>query len=214
MNKMVRRFRKNESGEIMLESTIILVSVLFLLMALLSLCFMFYQQSVMTTMANELSSAVAKNYKYYLADPDSNEITITDVNSVKKYRLTLGTSGMQTALNSNLKDPAQKRFDKTSFGINSSDVKVTCEVYLSGIGRAYVKVTVKNNTEFFLSGLLEAFGFFKAEDFEAVSIAEITDLSAYTSTVNFTNYVCGGMGAVSGIARIYDSIKGIMNTLK
>lgn len=213
MKRLVGSFRKDETGEIMLESTIILVSVLILLMVLLSLCFMYYQQSVMNTIANELSTAVAKNYKYYTVAPDENEVTSDDVDDVKKYRLTLGTNSMKNAWNETIRQPAKDRLALSSFGINSKGMNASCEIHLTGIGRAYVKVTVKNNTEFFLSGVLKWAGVIEDEGFSAVSYAEITDLSAYTSLVNFANYLYGGLGPVSGVAKIYVNLKDIIEKL-
>ena len=45
-----------EKGEIMLESTFILVAVIILLLVLLSISFMFYQQSVMTSVARAIEN--------------------------------------------------------------------------------------------------------------------------------------------------------------
>lgn len=213
MKRFAHPFKQNESGEIMLESSIILVSVLILLMILLSMCFMFYQQAVMNTVAAELSSALAKNYKYHQADPRAHTFTVDDVAAQKKYRLTLGMSKMETKLEENADSVVQTRLSVSSFGINSTTVDAECEVVGTGFGRAYVKVTVTNDTEFFLSGILKWAGIFDGEAFSATSYSEITDLTAYASTVNFANYVIGGMGPISGIGKIYVNLKDIIDKL-
>lgn len=213
MERLVKSLRKSESGEVMLESSIILVSVLILLMILLSLCFMFYQQAVMTSIANELSSSLAKNYKYHTTDSRTDTFTVDDAKAQKKYRLNLGAGKMEDLHEAKAEPAAQKRFELTSFGFNSKGVTADCEVKISGVGRAYIKVTVTNKTDFFLSDILKWAGIIDDNGFSAVSYAEITDMTGYASTVNFADYVMGGLGAISGVGKIYVNLKSIMDGL-
>ena len=78
---------KNENGEIMLESSIVLVFVLLLLMALLSITFMFYQQAMLNTVAAEIAADVAKNLKYTNLERGNDEITLDNYDGVKMYRM-------------------------------------------------------------------------------------------------------------------------------
>ena len=82
----------SDKGEVMLESSFILVSVIILLMALLSMCFLFYQQAMMTSIASEISSNVAKNYKYGGVAVNAEKFTVSDVKGMKMYRTTFGSS--------------------------------------------------------------------------------------------------------------------------
>ena len=107
-----------------------------------------------------------------------------------------------------------ERLELTTLGINSSDVNVTCQFVHTGIGRAYVKVTVTNQTDFFLSDLLEGVGIYDGNGFSAVSYAECTDMTAYASTVNFSNYTAEVLSPISGIGKIYNNIKSIFDKLK
>lgn len=205
--------KKSDSGEIMLESSIILVSVILLLMALLSLSFMFYQQAMMTSVANELAASIAKNYKYTMVDTDANSVAVKNMGDVKLYRYTLGKKNVQTAHDKRGDTYAIMRADLTGIGINAGKAAATVVIEGTGIGRAIVKVTVTQKTDFFLSGILELLGIYDESKFTAVAYAECTDMIAYASLINFTDYVSREFSELSAFGDIYTSVKHIVDVL-
>lgn len=214
MKRFIKTNLHNDSGEIMLESSFVMISVFLMLTVMLSLNFMFYQQSMITSVAAEISSSVAKNYKYTDTDLKTSEFTVSDASSIRKYRLTLNTGKMMREHEEQADTYGVERIELTTLGINSSDVDVTCQLVHTGIGRAYVKVTVTNKTDFFLSNVLEAFGIYDGNGFSSTSYAECTDMTGYASTVNFSNYTADVLSPLSGVGKIYSNFKSIIDKLK
>ena len=128
--------KDNQRGEVMLESSFILVSVIILLMALLSISFMFYQEAMMTSVANEIAADVAKNYKFTEMDIGDSTISLDDANSVKMFRMSFGKNSLERAHEDRAEDYAEWRIGAATLGLDSEDIEVDCEVTSSGIGRA------------------------------------------------------------------------------
>ena len=214
---MIRRLLKeerNQQGEVMLEASFILVSVLLLLMALFSLSFLFYQEAMMTSVANEIASDVAKNYKFADIEVGQSNITLDDTISVKMYRMSLGKRSMENAHRDRADAYVEWRIGLATLGINAEEVDVTCDIESSGIGRAYVKVTVSQKSDFFLSDVLEFLGIADENTtFQSTAYAECVDLMAYTSMVNFTKYGAKELEVFEPIGGFYNSVKNFVQKL-
>lgn len=204
----------NQRGEVMLEASFILVSVILLLMALLSLSFLFYQEAMMTSVATEIASDVAKNYKFTEMEVGKSEIILEDTTSVKMFRMSFGQGGMEKAHKIRSEAYAEWRIRLATLGINSDEAEVDCEIISSGIGRAYVRVTVSQTSDFFLSEVLDFVGIAEKNTlFSSTAYAECSDLMAYTSMVNFTEYGSRKLNIFNGVGGLYDSVKKFANKL-
>lgn len=209
-------FKRNDSGEVMLESSFILVAVILLLLALLSISFLFYQQAMMTSVANEVAAAVAKNHKFTMVSTDANSVEPEQMKDVKLYRYTFGKLGKNSVAKKHdaLADTyASTRADLTGIGINAGDAAAVVEIKSTGIGRAYVKVTVSQKSDFFLSGILEFLGIYDESKFSAVAYAECSDMIAYASMVNLADYVGRSFSELEAFGDIYTNIKHIGDVL-
>lgn len=206
--EQLRERMKEQQGEVMLEASIILVSVILLLMALLSLSFLFYQQSLMNTVAHEIAADVARNLKYTDLPVGVEEITLDDATSTHLFRMSFGQGTVARAQAERGEAYAQRRVPEASLGLNPGPLQVDCQVTYTGIGRAKVAVTVAQKTDFFLEGTLKLLGLDLEEDlFSATAYAECVDLMGYTSMVNFTVYAAGVLDAFDGVAQLYESVK-------
>ena len=214
---MFRRLLKeerNQQGEVMLEASFILDSVIILLMALLSLSFLFYQEAMMTSVANELAADIAKNYKFTDMEVGKSDITLDDTTSVKMFRMSFGKGGMEDDHAERAEEYAEWRIGLATMGINADEIDVDCEVTSSGIGRAYVKVTVSQKTDFFLSDFLEIAGISDKDTmFKSIAYAECVDLMGYTSMVNFTEYGSRKLSIFNSIGGFYGSVKNFIQEL-
>ena len=214
---MIKRALQNtrdQNGEVMIEASIILVSVMILLFALLSLTFMFYQESLMTSVANEVAAKVAKDYKYSSKDMGTHTIGNGDVENVKMFRMTFAKGSMEELHAERAKSYAQARFRSATLGINEGELNVDCEVNSSGIGRAYVKVTVSQKADFFLSDFLVLAGILGDDCiFSSTAYAECVDLMGYTSMVNFTDFGCRKLAVFNSVGNLYTSVKGFIEEL-
>lgn len=203
-----------EHGEIMLESSIILVSVLILLMALLSITFMFYQQAVMTSIATEIAEDVAKNLKFTDLEIGTTTLTADDYDNTQMFRSNFGQVSLQNAKQSLANTYSTERLALASFGLNEGTFETTIDLKVSGIGRMYAVVTVSQPSEFFLSGVLEMLGIADKETmFSATAYAECTDMIGYSSMVNFTDYATQKLSVFEAFGDFYVSVKKFIQTL-
>lgn len=205
--EQLRERMKEQQGEVMLEASIILVSVILLLMALLSLSFLFYQQSLMNTVAHEIAADVARNLKYTDLPVGVEEITLDDATSTHLFRMSFGQGTVAKAQAERGEAYAQRRVPEATLGLNPGPLEVDCQVTYTGIGRAKVAVTVAQDTDFFLEGTLKLLGLDLEDLFSATAYAECVDLMGYTSMVNFTVYAAGVLDAFDGVAQLYESVK-------
>ena len=214
MQKSIKGKIADNRGEIMLEASIILVAVLILLMALLSITFMFYQQAVMTSVATEIAQDVAKNMKFNALPIGTSEFDKEDYNDTQMFRTNLGQIWLQTAKEELADTYSVKRLDVANFGINSGDFEVSVNLKASGIGRMYAVVTVSQPSEFFLSGILDMVGMADEKTtFSATAYAECHDMIGYSSMVNFTDYMTTKLKAFNAFGDLYVSVKGFINIL-
>lgn len=219
MRRKIAEAREDQRGEVMLESAIIMVAVLILLFVLLGLSFMLYQQSLLNTVASEIAADLGKNYKFSTLPVGSTAISIDDVKKAPKYR----------TLNGILYDKSQKhdddihradvyadwRINLSSLGFDDDEIQIS---YFSwqptGVGRMCIQIEVSQETDFFLSGILDFAGITDEHTlFSASAYAEVSDLSAYTSMVNFTEYASGKLSLFDSIGGFYDSLKGLIEKL-
>lgn len=214
MRRIITEKIQEERGEIMLESSFILVSVIILLLVLLSISFMFYQQSMMSSAANEMAADIAKNYKFDDLDIGSDSLTLDDVHGTKMFRMSFGMNSLKNVHENRAEDYANWRIPFTSLGLNPQNINVDCEITRSGIGRVYVKVTVSQKTDFFLSGILDMAGVAdKSSLFSATAYAECVDLMGYTSMVNFAEYASNKLSIFNSIGGFYNSVKELVSKL-
>ncbi len=214
MKKRIDKVFQNQHGEVMLESSFILVSVIILLMALLSISFMFYQEAMMTSVATEIATDVAKNYKFTDMEIGESTISLDDANSASMFRMNFGQGSLEDKHEDRAETYADWRIGAATVGLNPGDIDVTCDIINSGIGRAYVKVTVSQESDFFLSSILELAQIADEDTmFSATAYAECDDLMGYTSMINFTEYGSRKLSIFNSIGGFYNSVKGFINEL-
>lgn len=215
MNGEKKDFRKTESGEVMLESSFILVAVIILLMALLSISFLFYQKAMMTSIAAEVASDVAKNYKFATMAIGENSLSVDDVIDQNIFRTSFGKSKMQKSVKAKIEGYLGGRIALTSLGLNSGAPEVVeCSVKASGIGRIYVTVKIQQKSEFFLSGILNMLNIWGEDGtFTASAVAECLDMTGYTSTVNFVTYAADELSMFGGFGDLYVNLKKLAENL-
>lgn len=212
--KRLGEMAKKQQGEIMLEAAVIIVPVLLLLFALMSLSFFFYQESLMNTVATEVASDMARNLKYTNMDVGEHEITLENIKGTSMFRMSFGKNKVAQAQAERGEEYAQWRVPLSSLGLNPGKLEVDCEVVYTGIGRAYVRATVSQRTDFFLSGVLDLLEVSKEREmFSATAYAECLDPMAYTSMVNFTAYAGTMFNDFDAIGRLYESVKDLAEQL-
>lgn len=106
---------KRDDAEIMLESTIIIIIVLFMLTAMISVGFLFYQQSLISSLATELAEDIGANYKL-IGDGDSSKINL--------YRTSIALAAAEERHREKALEKCKERLKISSFGIAENDPSV------------------------------------------------------------------------------------------
>ncbi len=206
-----------QSGEVMLEAAIIMVPVLVLLLAMLSLGFWFYQMSMMTTVASDIATEVARNIKFESLGAHGDTIDVDDVTSTRMFRSTFALNRLKNVQQERAKTRADWRIPLSTLGFGPQDPEVELELKSSGIGRTHVKVTVRQNTDFFLSGVLQYAGIVEEHPvFGGTAYAECVDLTEYASMVNFLRYgisKADGINIVHAAGNLYGRVRDLLNAL-
>lgn len=203
-----------QQGEVMLEAAIIFIPVLILLLAMLSLSFWFYQEAMMTSVASEIAEEVATNLKYGNLETNGM-LGMDDYTGARMFRMTFRKSKVEVDQRARAEAYASWRIPLSTLGLSGDEAEVDCKVTLSGMGRAYVCVTVKQKTEIFLDGILEYTGITDGEStFGGTAYAECVDLMGYTSLINFTEYTSNKLGVSFGaIGRLYTRVKDLLTAV-
>jgi Flp pilus assembly protein TadG len=214
VQRLLKTLRKEDPGEIMVESTIVVVITIIVLLAILSLGFLYYQQSMLTTAANDVAAKIGAGYKYASQDLDDFTITQEALENVPMYRTSFSLLSMKSLNKSRTEDYLPDRVKLTSFGINDSAVTIDgFDINVDNVGRLHVDVQVSMKSEFLFSDVLEYLGIIEsAPTFTAHGRAECLDITAYASHVEFLEYVKSKNGG--SIGSILDSIVNVVNSAK
>ncbi len=193
LNEVKKRLYNDDSGEIMLESTIVITITLLLLVVMLSLGFVYYQKAMLTSVANEIASDISANYKYLMQDDQLlSDMTFDDTNlkSMGRFRATFNLEKVKNSSIQKANDYIAYRVGITNLGINRSEPKIdSAEISIDGVGRMHVKVEVSMETDFLFSSVLQYLDIIPdVPSFSATGSAECLDISAYYSYVNFVEH--------------------------
>lgn len=185
---MPEKRKKGESGEIMLESLIVVTLTLFILIWLLGLGFLYYQRYVCTIVTNDAAEKIAATYNNPSSDIIMGYIPAEDLTGRDLYRgfKREGVSGHLHRVNQARTEAYVKYIlDKSNFMGVVKDVEVDMElVYDSAVRRhVEVKTTCSFRTPFGFA--LEYFGMDKVTTYEATACADCTDIADYISTVDY-----------------------------
>lgn len=214
MRLKVNIISKNQRGEIMLEASIILVLVIIMLFAILSLTFFYYQEALMVTIATETASDIGKNYKFADIEIGDNDISLNDVEDAKMFRMSFAKNKLKRLYETRAQTYGDWRLSLATLGFNTGDLQADCEIKYSGLGRAYVEVTVSQQTDFLFSGVLDMLNIVDENQlFSASATAECADLMAYTSMVNFVEYASGVLDEFNSIGNLYSSVQDFADKL-
>lgn len=212
--KLKKWLYDESSGEVMLESTIIITMTLFIMIAMISLGFLFYQQAMLTTVATEAATEIASNYKLSSQNDDGD---------IKLYRTTFALNKMEAACQQQAKEFVENRIPLTTLGMDTQVTVDNCEVVMDNIGRLHTEVTISMKCDFLFSGALKYFDIIDdTPTFSATGRAECLDITAYAGHIQFFQYIDtklnedGGNGAtfLKNVAEIVENVKSIMDVFK
>ena len=83
---MRRRFIRDESGSLMLDGMIAMLITIMLLVFLMSIGFLFYQQWMVSNIANDTATRIAQSYVYPNTDPVIGYVNVDLMDNVSLFR--------------------------------------------------------------------------------------------------------------------------------
>lgn len=192
----MKKIKKGQNGEVMIESLLAFFPVLFVLFLMISLAFLLYQKTTMQTVVNEIAAKTAQTYRY---NSDIKRGTIKNEEVIKgdpyRYTTLFGTNEYEAKAKKNASDYAEDYISMTKLWAKPVDGAVNLELSGDGIGRQHLEIKIEGAYEPPFGGWREMFGFKKAYNYTVQSYAEIDDMHDILSMVmavkNYTNILMG-----------------------
>lgn len=196
MKQLLQKLRSDRSGEITIETMLVMFPVIFVLIFLLSLGFLLYQHWNMQIAVDDTVGKIAGSYSLLKADEKTGEISLENYNKVEMYRGTdFPVVGKKTLYANKNRGRATEyvayRMAKTSFATAEGSPVIECKVESDAYARKHIvlKVTAKYRIPF-CEGL-ELFGMSGTREYTASASAECMDMLDYVNAVNVADVAPG-----------------------
>lgn len=185
MSKVRKKSECRENGEIMIEAILVMIPTLFVMIFLLSLGFLLYQQWNIQYIADEVASKVAVGYEYADEEIQTGKISLEKAQQTILYKYLFSNDEMEEANAKKAYNYGTLLSSKTSYGNGSGDETIELETIEDSLARRHICVTVTGTYRIPFAEGLEIFGIEGTRTISAVSYAECVDLTDYMNTVVF-----------------------------
>lgn len=176
-----------EKGTILLEGVFGVFVSIVIMTLLLSLGFYLYQRTMIGIVANEIAEEVVMTYRYKDVKSCRN-ISLSDIETLSRYRHTLFAGQFHRKNESKGAAIANERLPKTTLAKGKGNAVVSIEKIADDVGRMHYEVTLTQEYEFMLGGILDMVGIPSREVLSATVYVDSIDISNYINTVKMTNY--------------------------
>lgn len=206
---------KNEDGEIMIESMLVLLPTMFVMVFLIALGFLMYQQWNVQFVADSIASRLSVVYSYSNADMKSGVTTVDDIEGRGMYRYLFSWKDQtEAAAEAKGKEYGEMLLNLTNFAsVDNENISVI--TVDDGIGRRHIVVEVSGDYKIPFGAGLEVFGMSSTRHIEASSAAECVDITDYFAAVtlaeNAEKMLLGDSKILGAIDSILSLIKNIKN---
>ncbi len=209
-------WKGDSSGMMVVEAMIILLITITVLVFLMGIGFLFYQQWNVYLIANDAATRIAQNYPYTGTDPVMGYLDSDILSAVSPYRYMFSSKELAADNADKGEKYVRWNLSKTSLCKAVSDPVVSVTTEYDSLARRHVEVTIEAEYEIPLGGALEYFGLPGTVTFSATGRAVCIDLMNYVSTVNtmktMTDATLGSKYA-SALNAILSTIKGFVDWL-
>lgn len=207
---------KNERGELMIESMIIVVLTIFLLLWILAVGFLYYQRNLVTVITNDAAAKIAATYKNVDSDIVMGYISAEDMGERPLYR---------NFQNGELKDANETKAEayirymikRTNFlgtiRDPENDIVVTMRLVNDSAVRKHVEVRTECTFKTPFGEALELFGMDADVTYAAVGRADCTDIADYIYTTDYVSTVLGGKLVKSKVVDCLNSLIKVFNNV-
>lgn len=178
-------YRKDENGEIMLESLIVYSVTIFLLFFILAIFSVLFQRWNLQTIANETAARMAQTYRFIEADEVTGYVTDKEIKAVREYRYLWKSNELETYTLKKATSYAGWRLDQSTYTKNVTEPKYQIEVISDSLARRHLKLTITGEYAVPFGEALSYFGFDSTTKYEVTAYAECLDIIDYVNTVNY-----------------------------
>lgn len=208
------RLWEMERGEMMIESMLVLIPILFVLVFLLSLGFFFYQHWNIQITANEVATKVAESYPYLDTDVGKGVSNYSQVQSVDKYRYLklFGKDKYEEDNKTRGKTYGKKYLSLVSLAYAQGEPNIEIEVVEDAFACRHIHTTVNGKYKLPFGEGFEIFGMKSEYAYSADGYAICTDMSDYLGSINYAANLEGilGLNKIS----VYKTANSIMGMIK
>lgn len=210
----MRRHRKNESGEVMMEGMIVMVITMLMLVWILGIFFLYYQKYTVRIATNDVAKKVAAHYDAPGSEVIMGFITVEELANRPLYL----NNGLEEANDGRADSYVKYILDKTNFNGVVKSVDVTVANTVDAMGRSHIKVTTECTFKTPFGEGLAWMGMSGERTYRVVSYADSTSLTDYVSTVTVAKAFTSGAivkapGIVGSTVKMINSFMGMFGQL-
>ncbi len=178
----MKKFFQREDGAMMLDGMIAMLVTILVMVFLMSLGFLFYQQWIVSNVANDTASRVAQSYAYPNTDPVIGYIDVELMDHVSLFRY-MGDD-LETENAEKAENYAAWALQLSSLAYPVSPPQIDVQVLSDSLARRHIEVTVQAEYKIPLGGALKYFGLSDTFTYEATGYGVCMDLLDYIHTVD------------------------------
>ena len=205
---------KNERGELMIESMIIVILTMFLLLWILAVGFIYYQRNLVTTITNDAAAKIAATYNNVDSDIVMGYISTEDMVERPLYR-NFNNGALKDANETKAEAYVRYMIKRTNFlgtiADPENDIIVTMDLVMDSAVRKHVVVKTQCAFRTPFGEALELFGMDGDISYEATGRADCTDIADYISTTDFAARLAGGKVVKSKVLDCLNSLIKVFN---
>lgn len=194
----------------MIDGMVAMLFTIMILVFLMSIGFLFYQQWIVSQVANDTATRVAQSYVYPNTDPIMGYINVEQIADVSIFRYMGDTLAEENG------DKGEKvaawALKQSSLAYPVSDPEISVDTKYDSLARRHVEVTITAEYEIPLGGALQYFGLDKTITYTATGEAVCMDLLDYVNTVDTFKALTGNtfgskaLKAVNSIVSMVDKL--------
>ncbi len=206
---MKKRWRREETGSLMLDGMIAMLLTIMVLVFLMSIGFLFYQQWTVSLVANDTAARLAQRYPYLTADMTSGYVSEEDVSDIPLMRYFGDSLAVENEERGEVF--ASLCLSQSSLATPVSQPSISVSVPYDSLGRRHVEVLVTAEYEIPFGGALEYFGLDGTLTYHATGRAPCIDLLDYITTVEAAVDI---PNLFSGMSKFESAIESIVGAVR
>lgn len=201
---------RQERGEVMLESMIVMLVTMFVLLWLMALGFVYYQRYVTTVVTNDAAVKIASTYNNVSSDIVMGYVNTEALSGRDLYRR-FSSGNLESTNEDRAQAYIRYILDQANFVGVVEEVDVELKLELDSTLRRHVELTTTCTYNTPLGQVMEFLGMNRQDTYQVKACADCTDYADYISTVDYQYaWASGAFGKAPGV--VGDAIT-LINTL-